>query len=190
MYEYYQILQVGRNATQEEIKISYRRLSMTLHPDRGGSEDEFKKLNEAYSVLSNRKKRIEYDKFGTTGVNGDDERLKQSLINLIITLLEGNSENVLEDAERVVLANVSQKEQSVIELLNKKEKLENKIKKFKRTDKSEFLIRVVEGRINEIMNNVNMIRANIENDKKVIALIKDFSYDTVVPGPTYVRYTV
>lgn len=56
---------VGRNASEEEIKKAYRRLAHKYHPDRpGGDEKKFKKINEAYQVLSNKKKRAEYDRFG------------------------------------------------------------------------------------------------------------------------------
>jgi len=57
----YTILGVTENATQEEIKKAYREKSKKLHPDVGGSEEDFKKVNEAYSVLSDDRKKQEYD---------------------------------------------------------------------------------------------------------------------------------
>jgi len=62
---YYEILGVDKNASQEDIKKSYRKLSMKYHPDKTQGdknlEDKFKEVNEAYSVLSNLEKRREYD---------------------------------------------------------------------------------------------------------------------------------
>lgn len=64
-YKYYEILEVSKNATQEEIKKAFRRLALKYHPDRnpGDSEAEvkFKKINEAYQVLSNPSERAAYD---------------------------------------------------------------------------------------------------------------------------------
>ena len=64
MNDYYQILGVSKNATQAEIKQAYRRLALKYHPDRGGDSERFKKINEAYQVLSDPQKRATYDQFG------------------------------------------------------------------------------------------------------------------------------
>jgi molecular chaperone DnaJ len=67
MKDYYKILEVNRNASGEEIKKAYRRLAHRYHPDKaGGDEKKFKEINEAYQVLSDNKKRMQYDRFGTT----------------------------------------------------------------------------------------------------------------------------
>jgi molecular chaperone DnaJ len=58
---YYDILGVDSKASSEEIKKAYRKLSMQHHPDKGGDEEQFKKIAEAYSVLSNDEKRQQYD---------------------------------------------------------------------------------------------------------------------------------
>lgn len=66
---YYKILGVSKGANQDEIKKAYRKLALKYHPDRGGGEEaakEFKKVNEAYQVLSDPQKRSQYDQFGKT----------------------------------------------------------------------------------------------------------------------------
>lgn len=59
--DYYSILGVSRNASEQDIRKAYKKLSMQHHPDRGGNEEEFKKVNEAYSTLKDPQKRAEYD---------------------------------------------------------------------------------------------------------------------------------
>lgn len=68
--DYYEVLGVGKDASADEIKKAYRRLAVEHHPDRGGSEEKFKELNEAYEVLKDTDKRKRYDQFGHAGVGG------------------------------------------------------------------------------------------------------------------------
>jgi molecular chaperone DnaJ len=63
--DYYQILGVARGASQDEIKKAFYRLAHKYHPDKGGDAAKFKEVNEAYQVLSDAKKRAQYDKFGS-----------------------------------------------------------------------------------------------------------------------------
>jgi curved DNA-binding protein len=76
--DYYQHLGVNRNSSPEEIKHAYRRLAMKHHPDKGGDEAEFKKINEAYAVLGDPQKKSNYDSLqsqqGWTGFNWNNER--------------------------------------------------------------------------------------------------------------------
>jgi molecular chaperone DnaJ len=66
MEDYYKTLGVSSNASQEEIRKAYRRLAHKYHPDKGGSAAEFNKISEAYRVLSDKNKREQYDRYGTT----------------------------------------------------------------------------------------------------------------------------
>lgn len=61
MNDYYQILGVSENASEQELKSAFRRLAKQHHPDTGGDPESFKKLNEAYTVLSNPEQRHAYN---------------------------------------------------------------------------------------------------------------------------------
>ncbi len=61
---YYEILQIKKDASPEEIKKAFHKLAHKYHPDKGGDEKKFKEINEAYQVLSDKNKRAQYDQFG------------------------------------------------------------------------------------------------------------------------------
>ena len=71
--DYYEVLGVNRDASDEDVKKAYRRLAMKFHPDRNPdnakAEEQFKEAKEAYEIISNAEKRVAYDQYGHAGVD-------------------------------------------------------------------------------------------------------------------------
>ena len=71
----YQVLGLEKNASDVDIRKAYKKLAIKYHPDKGGDEEKFKEISEAYSILSDTQKRQNYDRFGTvddTAMNMND----------------------------------------------------------------------------------------------------------------------
>ena len=89
--DYYSILGVPKTASEKEIRSAYKKKSMQHHPDRGGSEEQFKRINEAYQTLKDPIKKQQYDNphpqgFGPNGFegmhpNGFDDMMRQAGFN-------------------------------------------------------------------------------------------------------------
>ena len=82
--DYYSILGVGRNASQDDIKKAYRKLAMKHHPDRGGDTAKLSQINEAYDTLKDPMKRTQYDnpqpqhRFNTSNMGGFEDMFAQT----------------------------------------------------------------------------------------------------------------
>ncbi len=96
--DYYKILGVNKTASDNEIKKAYRKLAMKYHPDRNKgdkeAEEKFKKISEAYAVLSDPEKRKQYDTFGSAGFQqrySQEDIFKGSDFESILSELFGGS---------------------------------------------------------------------------------------------------
>lgn len=65
--DYYKILGVEKTASKDDIKKAFHKLAHKYHPDKGGDDSKFKEVSEAYAILSDEKKRAQYDTYGSTG---------------------------------------------------------------------------------------------------------------------------
>jgi len=104
--DYYKILNVDESATQEEIKKSFRKLALELHPDHNpddpGSEEKFKDVTEAYGVLSDSQKKQEYDRFRADHFAGrSSSRFQYSQEDIFSSMFKGkNSSDIFEELNR------------------------------------------------------------------------------------------
>ena len=71
--DYYKILGISKGASEDDVRKAYRKMALKFHPDKNksaGAEEKFKEIAEAYEVLSDKRKREIYDKYGEEGLKG------------------------------------------------------------------------------------------------------------------------
>ena len=71
--DYYKILGILKGASDDDVRKAYRKMALKFHPDKNksaGAEEKFKEIAEAYEVLSDKRKREIYDKYGEEGLKG------------------------------------------------------------------------------------------------------------------------
>jgi curved DNA-binding protein CbpA len=104
--DYYKILDVPESAKQDEIKKSFRKLALELHPDHNPNdpkaEDKFKEVTEAYGVLSDSKKKQEYDRYRTDHLAGrSSSRFHYSQEDIFSSMFQGqNARDIFEELNR------------------------------------------------------------------------------------------
>ena len=104
--DYYKILNITESATQEDIKKSFRKLALELHPDHNpddpGSEEKFKDVTEAYGVLSDLQKKQEYDRFRADHFAGrSSSRFQYSQEDIFSSMFQGkNASDIFEELNR------------------------------------------------------------------------------------------
>ena len=104
--DYYKILNVTESATLEEIKKSFRKLALELHPDHNpddsGSEEKFKDVTEAYGVLSDSQKKQEYDRFRIDHLAGrSSSQFQYSQEDIFSSMFQGkNASGIFEELNR------------------------------------------------------------------------------------------
>ncbi|MGH7492016.1 MAG: molecular chaperone DnaJ [bacterium] len=99
--DYYEVLGVARNASEDEIKKAYRKLAMQYHPDRNpgdkSAEEQFKEAAEAYEVLREADKRARYDRYGHDGTRGSYSTTQEFEFDLADALRTFMSEGIFAD---------------------------------------------------------------------------------------------
>ena len=104
--DYYKILNISDSANQEEIKKSFRKLALELHPDHNPndprSEEIFKEITEAYGVLSDTKKKLEYDRFRNDHLAGrSSSRFQYTQEDIFSSMFQGkNASDMFEELNR------------------------------------------------------------------------------------------
>lgn len=89
--DYYEVLNINKSATDEEIKKAYKKMAVKYHPDRNkekDAEEKFKEINEAYSILSDPEKRKVYDTFGFAGLEGQGMKFNGDFNNVFSSIFE------------------------------------------------------------------------------------------------------
>ncbi|SOV19256.1 HSP40, subfamily A, putative [Plasmodium sp. gorilla clade G2] len=88
--KYYEVLNLKKNCTTDEVKKAYRKLAIIHHPDKGGDPEKFKEISRAYEVLSDEEKRKLYDEYGEEGLeNGEQPADATDLFDFILNAGKG-----------------------------------------------------------------------------------------------------
>ena len=174
----YDELGVDKDATDKEIKKAYKKKAMSTHPDKGGSEEEFKKTNEAYLVLSDPQQRRKFDETGSTEDDRPVDDTIQRLSALFFAVIQQNKARlnefdiigkmleIIEGETQVAFADIKKAEVEIASI----ERLTGKITNSKGEDN--IFEGMINGRIGEIKRRIENINIEIEKMNKCKAMLE------------------
>lgn len=179
----YDILNIDKNTTKEEIKKAYKKMAKKYHPDKiGGDEEKIKEINKAYLILYNEITRTEYDETGETEGKQDSD-LISSLCQLFIIVLEktgGDDSNLIQIMRDEIQKKIISGEREIDiseKAIEKFKKIKKRVKKKKEGFLYNAIISTIERNIESSKNQKNKKEREIENYKKMKELLYEIDYE-------------
>ena len=178
----YTILRVSPQATEEEIKISYRKLAQQNHPDKGGDAEMFKQINLAYSILSDPDRKKHFDATGQFNINpGLTEEALGNLSKVLNHFLNQINPE-LEDLIVCMKNDVNREKKFLNEQISlciaAITKLEKFLRKIKRKKEGENVLKAfVQVQITAQENNIKSHNRNLEVCAKMLELLEDYEFN-------------
>lgn len=182
MTEYYDWLGVSTDATDEEIRVAYRKKAKKLHPDReGGNAAEMAKVNKAYDVLGNPKKRLTYDRTGGDSQHSIDAQANNMVITAVMGWLANDhtvGRDMVLDVQQHFNRELAQVESQITAHTGTLGKLTKRLRRLKHTGKSPDIIRMAaEHRILEIKQLTEQLKDQGGVIERAKLLLSDYKFE-------------
>jgi curved DNA-binding protein CbpA len=187
MNNLYDILGVSKDATPEEIKTAYRNLAKIHHPDKGGSEKEFNRIQTAYDVLSDGKRRAKYDSTGRIEKDkGFEEQFFGFVASQIVPIIERADNldfDLMKKAKKHVSDLIRVGTDNIIDLGKKSKHIEAAIVRCKKKNGGENIMsKILESKLHNIKNVIEQVKEEKAFIEKCLLALDDYDYDfTEVP---------
>jgi len=178
----YDELELPRNCTFEEIKQQYRTLAQINHPDKGGSEEKFIRIKEAYETLSDPVKRSHYD---STGDYYEDTSIDNEIKNRLANMISHFTQQINPEIDDLILkmkVDINEARQNAVNVINecnnvirKLTIISNKIK-LKKEKGENFLKVLVDAKITQKQNEVAGHRRILLVFDKMLEILEDYHF--------------
>jgi len=176
----YDELGVARDATKDQIDAAYRKAAMKKHPDRGGTEEEFKALKMAHTVLSNTESRETYDKTGR--VDGASANQGNPAVSALAIMMDGAVDADVVDIVAYCRAHISQQQDSMASVERKIAKAQKSLARHRSRIKRQGKDEILSGVLDSKQDKINLTLEKIKNDREIVEAMLDLLVEYEVSG--------
>jgi len=178
----YEILEIEKTATQEDIRKAYKLLAKSAHPDKGGDADTFSKIKEAHDILMDAKAREYYDNTGQIDKNSFEKRFKDVINQVFIQMIynHGTAIDIIDEFGSMINNNIlaaHQKKRDSIANLDTFEKIKSQVK-FSGIGR-DYIGEEITMNINHLKKIECIIDAEIEFLEEVRKKVKEYKFQTI-----------
>ena len=177
----YETLGVPKDATQDTIKKAYRKKAQKKHPDRGGTEEEFKDLSTAYRMVSNPESRARYDACGDSEIPNVDAKARSLAIQAVIQFIEAGHSNYLLEATRAIQVLIQKSNADIKEVNNKLASFEKYCKRLKPLGADTFLLEALKSHQQQYEGKIVTLNDQINVFNKALEFLTMFELEGIEP---------
>lgn len=173
--DFYEMLGVSRNATAQEIKEAWKKISKTLHPDVGGNEEEFKTVKNAYETLIDPKKRDNYDLYGAD--NQQYELIIKACVDIFNHIIEQDPNNIEKALDKYFENSYGEIGNTIRSSKREIEKYEKQFKRIKKAPKNNFLGNAIKDKIKGVESKISQVTTHREVFKSAQRLLHEYIFE-------------
>ena len=204
-FDPYEVLGVDRDATEEEIKMAGKRAAKQAHPDAGGSAEEFQSTRRALAVLTNPKRRKQFDRTGKVDDVIPDNREAAAMGIIASALSAATNEYLLRGFDPKydprtsnlisrIAANLSSQVatggQTVRDGKRHRDFLRDLAKRFRRKDEGfDFIGRQIADEIRTVEDKIRAVEESIDHHKLALELLRKYDFDATMATYNYATFT-
>jgi len=173
----YDILHVDKNATDKEIKESFKNLAKKNHPDKKGDESEMQKINMAYSILKDPEKRKHFDEFGNDKFNNKQDKITKNIAELLNIIIENSPSDINYFLDELRKQTVSQKEKVKNELNSKIKKIEKIRNRIIKEGENKMVLYILDDNIRQLENSLKLLNTDIGQKLQAIDIVREYDFE-------------
>jgi DnaJ-class molecular chaperone len=184
---HYDTLGVPKDADSETIKRAYKKKAQKAHPDRGGTQDEFRAVAKAYGILSSPERRRRYDQTGEDGQIDEHAAMMNQIAGLVLQIIEQANDiattDVLKVARQHIEGEIGRIGDERMRMGKKQLKLQRAAKRLKRKSAGESVLEAMVGaEAARLTTNMEIAKGRVAQLQRMQRLLDDYKYEVDPPS--------